>query len=191
MSVKFSFLDETCTLKSMNAVMSLIYRRWAETIGYDQKIDLFKERCEMYSIDENDELRIRDLEHAHNKTIIEMIKGNLDQSISELGKVYGFSAKERVKWSEFFLGYKQVYESICPECNYTHLHYSKLNASSICNVCSSHQCIICGSDYVHNYDNSNIPRTSEKCCSLTCFAKLRQEAVETKTRSFFRRLFFK
>lgn len=171
--------------------MSLIYQRWAETIGFDQKMALFIERCELYAMDENDELRIRELELKHHKTILEMIKGNLEQSITDLSKKYGFSAKERMKWSEFFLGYKQVYESVCPECNNTHVHYSKNHASLICDVCSCPRCIICGNDNLQNNDNSNNPWMSEKCCSLKCSSKFRQNKVKTKSKSFFWRLIFK
>lgn len=133
----------------MNIPLSLIYQRWTETIGIDQNGQAFKEQCEFYYMDEKDELRIQELELKHRRPIIQMIKGNLEESISCLSKTYGFSSKERMKWSEFFLGYKQVYESLCPQCKNTHIHHSKTHASSMCNVCQNSKHL--PSDITHSH----------------------------------------
>lgn len=154
--------------------LALIYQRWSETIGSENNASAFKQRCALYSIDETDELRIRELEHEHGKSIVSMIKGNLEQSITHLGKLYGYSTKERVKWSQFFLGSKIIYESICPECNKAHIHYSKNNASVICEICKNPRCINCGEHYFDHHKKSLW--TQEKCCSQRCLSKVQKNA---------------
>lgn len=156
----------------MSTPLSLIFERWTQTIGFDASGSSFKQRCELYCIDEQDELRIQELELKHGQSIISLIKGDLQQSITELGKVYGFSSKERAKWSQFFLGSKIVYESICPLCKNTHIHYSKTNASTVCDICKSPRCSNCNKNY--SLDNEMNFWIQEKCCSPECVKKVKQ-----------------